>query len=355
MRSSHPYILCSLLLLRAALTTACGDQVGQRTLRFLDVSRERPLVTEVWYPTSDRPTAGDQQAPSPFVRSPTVRDGKLPAGKHAAILMSHGTGGSRMTMEWLAFALAEAGYVVIAVDHWGNTYDTAQVEYFVRAWERPQDLTYVLNELLRDPTYSAIIDPDRIGAAGFSLGGYTVLALAGAAMDIDALYRFTETEDGKREANVPELPGLAEYMQQPSNRERLSALFKKAPPLRDTRVKAVVALTPAIGQAFADAKQCADVTAPTLIIAGQADAAAPVPTNARHYHELIPQSRLVILPGEVGHYVFLNEALEGLREQLPALFKDPPSVSRAEIHRTVSALTLKFFGEHLAPSPGAHP
>lgn len=355
MRFLSLLFLRSLISVPLVLAAVRASQVGQRTLTFFDASRQRSLVTEIWYPTADYSSSRDTNTPTAILRSPTVRDGGLDLNKHATILLSHGTGGNRLTLEWLAFRLAEAGQVVVAVDHSGNTYDTVQPEFFLRVWERPQDLSFVLNELLRDPAYREIIDRERIGALGFSLGGYSVLTLAGAAMDLDALYRFADTEEGKKENTIHELPGLLHYMQEAATRERLTALFHRAPPLRDARIKAVVALAPAIGQSFMNAQQCVQVTAPTLIIVGQADTVAPMQTNARHYHHLIAHSRLVVLPGEVGHYIFLNEARDELRVQLPVLFKDPPSVSRSEIHRIVTHLTLDFFREHLAPTAPMRP
>ena len=345
-----PYLLVSCGLLSAA---GAGG-VGQRTLQFVDPTRQRPLVTEIWYPTSERPIAPEMQGASPFIRSATVRDGTVPPGKLPAVLLSHGTGGNRLTLEWLAFGLAEAGYVVIAVDHWGNTFDTAQPEYFLKPWERPQDLSFVLNEVSRNGDFASVLDLDRIGAVGFSLGGYTALALAGCNMDAEALYRFADSEDGERETNIPELPMLLSYLQQPGARERLIAASKAAPPLYDSRVKAVVALAPAIGPAFTNAQQCAAVTVPVLIVVGASDVIAPPRTNAERYHAFIPHSRLQTLPGEVGHYAFLNEAGAELRAQLPQLFIDAPLVSRKEVHRAVIQLTLQFLRDHLSAS-SSHP
>lgn len=37
------------------------------------------------------------------------------------VLLSHGTGGTAASLGWLAHGLAAAGYVVLGVDHHGNT------------------------------------------------------------------------------------------------------------------------------------------------------------------------------------------------------------------------------------------
>jgi predicted dienelactone hydrolase len=47
------------------------------------------------------------------------------------------------------------------------------------------DLSFLLNYLLSQSGFARYIDENNIGAIGFSLGGYSVLALAGAEIDYD--------------------------------------------------------------------------------------------------------------------------------------------------------------------------
>src|SRR4051812_4848761 len=178
----YKYLLFLLLLLPVQYTFARSTPVvniGERTLQFKDSIRNRPVMTEVWYPTSDT-LKGSDKAFSPFIRSYTVRNGKLPQGRLPLIIISHGTGGGRLTLEWLAQALVQNGFIVAAVDHWGNTYDNKIPIEFLKPWERPQDISFAITSLLRDTAFKTAIDEQRIGAAGFSYGGYTVVALAGA-------------------------------------------------------------------------------------------------------------------------------------------------------------------------------
>jgi predicted dienelactone hydrolase len=50
-------------------------------------------------------------------------------------------------------------------------------------WLRATDLSAVIDALLDDKAFGSQIDPARIGAAGHSLGGYTVIAVAGGVTD----------------------------------------------------------------------------------------------------------------------------------------------------------------------------
>ena len=99
-------------------------------------------------------------------------------------------------MIWLAYHLASRGYIAAAVDHHGNT--TAEKQQFAQGatlvWERPKDPSVVLDKLLTDPQFGSHIDADRIGAAGFSLGGYTVIALAGGKFSPDAFDAWCRTD-----------------------------------------------------------------------------------------------------------------------------------------------------------------
>ena len=104
---------------------------------------------------------------------------RSPAGTPVPlVLVSHGTGGSGGDMQWLVEPLVAAGFRVIAVDHHGNNYvDGYEPEGFLFVWERPRDLTFVLDVLANEQPHGPV------GAAGFSVGGYPVAALAGARLD----------------------------------------------------------------------------------------------------------------------------------------------------------------------------
>jgi predicted dienelactone hydrolase len=315
-----------------------SQNIGQRTLFFKDEARNRPVTTEIWYPTTDTLTEKDKHF-SPFIRIQTIKKGKVPGKKMPLILISHGTGAGRLTLEWLADGLVQKGFMVAAVDHFGNTYDNKKVEDFVEPWRRPQDISYALTALLKDTLFGSRIDTLRIGAAGFSLGGYTVITLAGAKFDLNAIRAYFKTERGKKELNIPEFPGLADAF----NEESVTRSFENCPPLKDNRIKAFFAICPAVGQGFNNKNQFATINDPVYIVGAESDSIAPVKTNAWHYHELINKSKFTLIKGKVGHYVFLSEAIEDVKKDAPIFFTDDPSVSRHEIHETVAQLAADFF------------
>jgi len=321
---------------------AAAQNMGQRTFQYKDEKRNRPVTTEIWYPTTDTLTQKDK-AFSPFIRVQTVRNGKVPTQKMPLVFISHGAGGGRLTLEWLADKLVQSGFIVAAVDHYGNTFDHPTAEGFLEPWERPQDISFALTALLKDADFGKVIDEQRLGMAGFSIGGYTTLALAGAEINVDVLKAYYKSPKGKREIDLPEFPGLLNYIDKPE----VANSFKNAPPLKDARFKAFFAICPASGQGFVNKAQMKNINNPTYIVAAQADSIAPTTTNALHYHQLIGKSKYYVVKGKTGHYVFLNEAIDALKKEEPTFFNDDASVSRKQVHEEVSQLAAGFFKNNL--------
>ena len=315
--------------------------IGQRTFDFRDSSRHRPVVTEVWYPTNDTLQPSDK-AFSPFARKPTVRNGRLSPGKWPLIMLSHGTGGGRLTLEWLSQALAENGYIVAAVDHYGNTYEYKIPLEFLKPWERPLDISFALTSLLKDNAFQAAIDQQQIGAIGFSFGGFTVIALAGGELNYTTLLNYFKTA-GRKEIEIPEFPGLSKYLDDTA----LTVAVKRVPALQDTRIKAFFAISPALGPGFTTKQQFKNINSPVYITGSQSDSIAPAKTNARLYHQLIDNSAYYEFPGKTGHYVMLGEAIDEVKKEAPTYFSDDPSINRHLVHLKVDSLAVDFFKKNL--------
>jgi predicted dienelactone hydrolase len=334
-------IALSLFLHLDSIAQSATPNMGQRTFAFRDSTRHRPVITEVWYPTEDTLQAADKGF-SAFTRKPTVRNGRLPAGKWPLVMLSHGTGGGRLTLEWLAQALAEKGFIVAAVDHYGNTYENKIPLEFLKPWERPLDISFALTELLKDNDLQPHIDQQKIGAIGFSFGGFTVIALAGGEVNYTTLINYFKTA-GHKELEIPEFPGLAKYLDDTA----LTVAVKRAPALKDSRIKAFFAISPALGPGFTTKQQVKNIAAPVYITGSQSDSIAPAKTNARLYHQLIGNSGYYEFPGKTGHYVMLGEAIDEVKKEGPTYFSDDPSVNRHQVHLQVDSLAVDFFKKHL--------
>jgi len=191
MRLLSMLALVSLLLLGAACSEP-GDRevkVGRLHRAYVDTERTnwqgdaaRPIAATVWYPASPNSIESEWSA-GVFRFGYSALDAPFADTKrYPLVVISHGTGGSAAQLSWLAERLVNAGFMVAGVNHHGNTAaeDTRSPAGFVLPEERTRDLTVLIDRLLADRELAPHIDPARIGAAGFSLGGYSVLALAGA-------------------------------------------------------------------------------------------------------------------------------------------------------------------------------
>jgi predicted dienelactone hydrolase len=158
--------------------------VGVRTYHLVDPSRldvtgsgPRPLVAELYYPSTAAAVAGvERDTPLPGLVTPTHRDVALAPGTFPLVLFSPGLLGTPSEYVHLASHLASHGVLVAGVTHHGELAPEVTTD-------RPLDVSALLDQLLAfagEPGHflENAIDGSRIGAAGHSLGGYTVLALA---------------------------------------------------------------------------------------------------------------------------------------------------------------------------------
>jgi predicted dienelactone hydrolase len=263
----------------------------------------RPLRVIIWYPTDGIGEEEIVEDPDQFAeRVSLFRNAKILVSrkKYPLIVLSHGSGGNANQMRWLGFNLASRGYITVSINHSGTAEEERQMgsltlsEYCI--WERPRDISAVLDKMLSDPLFSKKIDAERVGVAGFSLGGASVLWVAGARLD---LAHFKN--------NAPKLPAdlqgpVKQLIEATKNDPIVQASISHAEEsFKDPRVKAAFALAPAIGYGFTG-KGLRDIDIPIKIVVGDGDIITPMEINAKHYAKNILHASLVVLPGELGHY-----------------------------------------------------
>jgi predicted dienelactone hydrolase len=309
----------------------------------------------VWYPAASGAEEKDQyigpQDKPLFYAGRVAQDGKLAlaSSKYPLIALSHGTGGSALQMAWLGTYLAARGYMVAAVNHPGNNAVTGYTtEGFIEGWERAKDIGTVISDMLADPRFGSAIDPHRIGAAGFSYGGYTMLELAGARTGWQRLWAWCKASQGT--CDPPEMPNLVAKFSAIEHQPVVQASLKHAgDSYRDPRLRAVFAIAPAVAAAFS-AESLAKIDIPVEIVAGSADLIAPPQQNAEFFAAHIKGAVLAILPGGVGHYTFLDLGTSAGKKQLPQLFVDNPGVNREAVHKQVANMAAEYFDKQLAPA-----
>lgn len=181
----------------------------------------------------------------------------LTGERYPLILMSHGYRGWASHFSNLAENLASKGYVVASIDHEDAPFDSVrsfQMSFGGVMMDRAQDQRQVLTQLLEGnnanaSVISGLIDADKIGLIGYSMGGFGALATAGAPYDITS-------------KTIKQMPADAQAaMARPTD--------DVAP-----KIKALVTLAPWGAQPDNrswSASDLAKITAPVLIIAGDQD------------------------------------------------------------------------------------
>lgn len=313
------------------------------------------LITTIWYPADIASVEQPQWIGSPD--SPFASAGKAaPDAKVAAaptkfpfLLLSHGTGVSSLMMAWLGTVLGSHGYIAVAVNHPGNNgLEDYTVQGFSLWWERATDLSEVTDQMLADSTFGARIDPKRIGAAGFSLGGFTMMEIAGGIGKLSRYEEFCKSSRADGMCVDPrEFPGLlakAEELAKTDNEFRAS-LQEESKSHRDPRIRAVFAIAPAIGPAF-EPDTLEKISIPIEVVAGADDSVVPVATSAKFLVAHVRGAKLTLLPG-VGHYTFLASCADLGRQVRPELCNDAPSVGRDAIHAKTAGMAVSFFAANL--------
>lgn len=324
--------------LLAAEECAQGENcsVGVKTFVFFDKSRERPIITEVYYPPG-REAPHLEPSSNNFRLLKEVRNAPIPksSSKMPLIILSHGHQGDRFQHAWLQEFLAANGYIVAVPDHYGNTSYMQRAEDSLKRWDRPKDITFLIDRLLETPSLKALVDPTRIGFIGYSHGGLTGVWLAGGiARDYPtpdmATSPLDELDEGTTQAIIEAID------------------FEKAgKTYEDKRVKAAFLMAPSYGKAF-DAAGLSPIEIPMTIVTTAEDQVTPFSENAKFYVENIKSAALKVLPGKAGHYVYLNATGEGGKNRLPLeLTQDDPAVNRYEVHEEIATKALKFFNKYL--------
>ena len=323
---------------------------GYRTGVIRDPSRsnwqntaERPIAWSAWYPTEDE-DKGCGVSEQVFELGNVICDAAIVAKKKLpVVLLSHGTGGTAESLGWLARALAREGYVVLGANHHGNTgLEHYLAEGFLCWWERAADLSVMLSEIGTKGLFADRLDFDQVSAVGFSLGGYTVLALLGARTSLDAF-------DAWRRSNEITTKGPKEF---PDAADSIPTLLEKSDAFRtswsrhgddysDVRIKSVVAIAPAPPVRSFSPASVSDLRSPVQILTGGADEEAPSEQCADWLVALNDGFQRIDLGSQVGHYTFLefpsDKALIGKAD----IFSDHVSVDRRKVHEQSVDIVLR--------------
>lgn len=295
-------------------------------------ARGRTFPIAIWYPTRDtpRPTTLLGLSLMSVARDGAIRGERLPL-----VIVSHGNGGGPGSHVDLALALADAGYVVAAPMHSGDNFEDSGGVGDAGFWSgRNRQVQATLDHMTTQWHGRDRLDVARIGAFGFSAGGFTVLTAIGARPDL-----------GRVQSHCARTPEFACTVLKaagsalPNGRvETVDRDF-----VADPRIRAAVVAAPGLGFVFADGSLDA-VRVPVQLWVGGRDAIVPEASNAAVIRAGLGDRVDARNEPGAGHYSFLAPCrLFGP----PALCRDEGGFDRAAFHRAMNAAVLAFFDEKL--------
>jgi len=300
--------------------------------------RDRDVDFHIWYPATPGGRSTKVGGNGVFYGTQAGRNAPHQMGRFPAVIISHGAGGNAGQFGWIASELAQAGFVVVLPNHPGTTTGNASAQAAVRVWERPADVSAVLDELTGNAEAYPYIDVERISVLGFSAGGYTAMALSGARVNPDRLQRFCdETDHGMSDCAF-----LAHFGVDLHSLD----LSPAAQDLRDPRITNAVIVDPGIVSTLTD-DSLGQIDIPMLVLNLGDAGTVPAGVDARRAASLIARAQYRLVP-DATHFSFLAEckpAGAGILEkegELDPLCDDAGGRTRAEIHAELSQLIIGY-------------
>ncbi|WP_052184417.1 alpha/beta hydrolase family protein [Rahnella aquatilis] len=326
---------------------------GFRQITLSDSKFETLYVT-VWYPASTEGRTVDIGSNPAFVGVTVNPDAPPLPGVHPLLVISHGYNGNWRNLSWIAAAMAAEGYIVAAPDHPGTTTFDQNPTEAKKLWRRPHDISRVIDFVIDSPALFGATDKGRIAALGHSLGGWTVMSLAGARFKPSLFIDDCHNHPKRGDCRLTEKLGINETL----SLEKISANN------RDARIRAVVSLDLGLAPGFTPQSLNA-INIPVLILAAQADRLADLPAGQESGYlaaKMNPNRRQYEIIEGATHFSFMQLCKPGaeniLNEESPGddiVCQDGLHAKRSNIHQNlVSKISafLNFALDYTASSVG---
>ena len=328
---------CKLLTaVTLCLATTLAHGAGLRAIDIPADAGGPALYGAVWYPCSQPAGMADLGK----IALPGVKDCPLPDNRLPLIVMSHGRTGTFAGHHDTAEVLADAGFIVAAINHAGDTAsDLSRTDDLSIYVQRPNDIKRLIDfmlgkrlidVLLGAPPFASRIDHERIGLFGFSRGGYTALAVIGANPDwANVTERCRELKTHVcDQVRAKEFPGSVTH---------------------DPRIKAAVIADPL--SVFFTADSFAAVKIPVQLWASEFGGDGVLPHSVDIVDKNLPLKHEYHVVANSGHFAFLAPCPPELTAKLPYICKDAEDFDRVAFHKKFNADALAFFQAQLMKAP----
>lgn len=318
------------LLSAVLLNTASAQNIGFKQLT-IATKQTRALHVAIWYPTHQIGpvvTIGGNVA---FIGTKVIKDATVDVASAPVVLLSHGYRGNWRNLNWLGSKLAQKGYIVAAANHPGTTTFDHSPASAAKWWLRVTDVSHVLDFLLLNDPWKSRINRHDISAIGHSLGGWTVMQLAGAQFDRPTFKQQCSLFPDPRTCGIADELGL----------NVVQAHEPDPAVLYDPRITRVVSLDLGMARSFSVASLHA-VHTPVLILAAGIDIGdLPQVKESGYLAEYLPlRKRRYKVYEQAMHFSFMQLCKPGAKRLLEAekkgdsvVCKDGKNANRSNLHQ----------------------
>lgn len=306
----NSYMLAGLFMAFAASALAQPYQSAMTDLEIAGTDGRQDLSGFLWYPTDDTgPLAYDFES-EVWEGTKVVKDAAPAEDRFPLVILSHGMFGNAYNQAWLASALAERGYIVAAISHPGTSTWSRDPDQTRQLWERPRDVSRVVDHATGASDFAQHVDPERIYMAGHSLGGFTAVALAGARYDAEGFSQFCDQVPGEMVCDI--LSGW-KIAQTPEDRTKMEA------DLSDPRIKAFAVFDLGGTQSFS-ADSLGQINRPMLVFGAPImNSGLTLDMESRALIDALPEGNVrYVEPRTLSHFDFLGLCKPGGFEILAA-------------------------------------
>ena len=329
------YLIRALVLIASVFVTSLAAQaeenLGRVAKHLVDLGElpsGRPAKITLWFPE------GQCAASEHCLAESAVTD--------RTIVFSHGAMGAAENYQWLGETLAAAGYIVVGVNHYGESWLYGQGTQDVRAtaliWQRPTDISAIYDALSNRQLFQKPVNWSNVIAVGHSSGGQTVAMLAGVQYDLLNMMEFCKTDASLQDHSC-------DYGIRNTPKPGESFLQKFGASYSDNRIKKIVLIDATLGYG-ATQQSLANVKVPTLVVGAQRNDFLPWENHGERYAREIPNAKTQLLTGQEGHFTFLDTCNNDIRVMGVPLCQDRAGVDRAATHAVIAPKILAFVAEN---------
>lgn len=257
------------------------------------------------------------------------------------IVIFHGLGGNDWNHNLHAQRLVAKGSVVAAVHHPDGLKRVGRQAILTL---RPLELKDVIDRVI-DADLGKVINPDRIGAFGFSQGGLTVLRALGAQADHQKLIENCQTHRKADEEFCTEKSAGVW--------QRLGVLwgklkndkpdFNPAQPVADERIKVAI-VAASVGAPITD---LSSVDTPLWIMRPGAESVAKFSFLAEAIHRALNIPHDYTVYDGVEHYAFLSPFPESIKAEVGLPANDPEGFDQSAFLTEVNEAIVEYFEQNL--------